>query len=237
MRILQEKHFFRVGGETLVESHVRVMAASDANLEQALASGRLREDFYYRLSAFSVYVPPLQRRREDIPLLLGHFMNRLARHYDLPPRSFSGAVMRACTAYAWPGNLNELESFVKRYLVIGDEELAVKELERRAEAPAANYASAEMKIVARPQPEEIESEGAGSGLKSLVRTIKGETERNAIVATLEQTQWNRKAAARLLKVSYRTLLYKIQQYRLTPPSSYLEGMTPGTGAKSDGRDR
>jgi len=214
-----------------------VMAASDVNVEQALASGRLREDFYYRLSAFSIYVPPLQRRREDIPLLLGHFMNRLARHYDLQPRNFSGAVLRACTSYSWPGNLSELESFVKRYLVIGDEELAVKELERKSEAPPETYVSPKMRVMSDSGVEESESNGSGSGLKSLVQTIKGETERNAIVGALDQTQWNRKAAARLLKVSYRTLLYKIQQYRLTPPPSYLVGVTPGTGAKSSGRGR
>jgi two-component system response regulator AtoC len=265
MQVMQEKHFFRSGGDSRVETDVRILAASAANLEQALADGKLREDLYYRLSAFSVYVPPVRQRKEDIPLLMGHFMNRLSRHYDLQSRSFSPAILEGCKAHLWPGNLRELENFVKRYLVVGDEELALRELQRKLEASSETL-SETMEIVAASASaasslpngarsrgfsaeknsngndkssvhEEPSAESPYSGLRSLLQSVKGETEKNAIVSALEQTRWNRKSAARLLRVSYRTLLYKIQQYHLIPPSSYLPQIVPGSGVKTDGHGR
>jgi two-component system response regulator AtoC len=250
LRLVQDKYFLRTGGETRVDADIRLLAASDANIELALAEGKLREDLYYRLSAFSVYVPPLRQRKEDIPLLVGHFMNRLSRHYDLQPRTFSSVVLEACQAYSWPGNLRELESFVKRYLVVGDEELALQELRRKSEEQSLTTAGGveivEVGQEARDQDaipqgngahghEEFPGDEPYSGLKSLLQSVKGETEKNAIVNALEQTRWNRKAAARLLKVSYRTLLYKIQQYHLSP--SYLPQIIPGTGVKNSGQGR
>jgi two-component system response regulator AtoC len=234
VRMLQDKSFARVGGDTRVEADFRILAATQANVEQALAEGKLREDLYFRLSAFSVYVPPLKQRKEDISLLLGHFMNRLSRHYDLPARIFSPAVLHACQRYSWPGNLKELENFVKRYLVVGDEELALTELERKSEAAAESQSSpTKLELVPEVAPA-AEPEEFSFGLKSLVQSVKGEAERNAIATALEQTHWNRKAASRVLQVSYRTLLYKIQQYHLTPPSTYLSEVFPGQGVKSNG---
>ncbi len=235
VRLLQDKTFSRVGGDTRVESDFRIVAATQANIEEALAEGKLREDLYFRLSAFTVYVPPLRQRREDIPLLLGQFMNQLSRHYDLPARTFSAAVIHACQRYTWPGNLKELENFAKRFLVVGDEELALTELERKsAAASEPAHVVAKLELVADPSISSREPKENTSGLKSLVQSIKGEAERNAIVTALEQTHWNRKAASRVLQVSYRTLLYKIQHYHLTPPSSYVSSVLVGQGIKSNG---
>ncbi len=236
VRLLQDKTFSRVGGDTRVESDFRVIAATQANIEEALADGKLREDLYFRLSAFTVYVPPLRQRREDISLLLVQFMSQLSRHYDLPARTFSTAVLNACQRYAWPGNLKELENFAKRFLVVGDEELALTELERKsAIATEPPPVPAKLELVPDLSRPSLEPKENGSGLKSLVQSIKGETERNAIVTALEQTHWNRKAASRVLQVSYRTLLYKIQHYHLTPPSSYLSSVLVGQGVKSNGQ--
>jgi two-component system, NtrC family, response regulator AtoC len=220
LEILQERRVARVGGQAPIAVDVRILAASNGNIEQALAERRLREDLYYRLSAFTVHVPPLRQRQDEIPLLLGRFMNRLAKHYGLTPRTFSSPMLDACQEYAWPGNLRELENFVKRYLVMGDENLALSELGRDFDLA--------------PEPSVVISEGGDSGLRSLVQTVKGETERNAIAVALEQTGWNRKAAARLLKVSYRTLLYKIQQYHMSPPPAYLSSSFAGPGVKGSG---
>src|SRR5580704_3069818 len=121
LHVMQEGYFVRLGGESRVAMDVRILASTDVNIEQAIADRKLREDLYYRLSAFTVHVPALRQRRDEIPLLLGHFMNQLAKRYGLPPRSFSPAVLEACQAYNWPGNLREVEQFVKRYLVAGDE--------------------------------------------------------------------------------------------------------------------
>jgi DNA-binding NtrC family response regulator len=130
--------------------------------------------------------------------------------------------------------LAELESFVKRYLAVGDEELALRELNRKLETnghAAAEQAGRKLELV---READGDPGGGASSLKSLVQGVKGEAEKTAIVGALGQTHWNRKAAARLLKVSYRTLLYKIQQYNLSPPPTYLSAMDPGPGIKSNG---
>ena len=124
LQVLQKKQFFRPGSGAAVEVDVRILAATSANIERALAEKKLREDLYYRLSAFTVQAPSLRQRKDELPLLLRHFMHHLAKHYGLPPRTFSPAVLDACQAYSWPGNLRELEEFVKRYLMMGDKELA-----------------------------------------------------------------------------------------------------------------
>ena len=230
--VLQDEQFFRLGGESPIDVDVRILASTNINIDHALAAGKLREDLYYRMSAFTVHVPPLRQRTEEIPLLLGHFMRQLAKHYGLAPRSLSPAVLDVCQNYSWPGNLRGLENFVKRYLVIGDEGAALEELERKAEPQNGNGALGGTKktIVS------AESEERASSLKSLVQDAKGTAERSAITAALEETRWNRKAAARLLKVSYRTLLYKIEQYHMSPPA-YLSPLQPVTGVKGNGHVR
>jgi DNA-binding NtrC family response regulator len=199
------------------------------NVEQAIAERKLREDLYYRLSAFTVHVPALRQRKEEIPLLLGHFMNQMARRYSMPARIFSPAVLDACQSHSWPGNLRELEKFVKRYLVMGDEATGLEGLDPNGNAafwnayvPQTSEKSGWGLASSEPQP-------GISGLKSLVQSVKGEAERNAIATALEQARWNRKAAARLLKVSYRTLLYKIEQYHMSPPTGDLPAYGNGAG--------
>jgi two-component system response regulator AtoC len=221
LNAIQSRYFIRRGGGEKIAMNVRIMASTCANIREVMAGGKLREDLYYRLSAFSLYVPPVRLRQEEIPLLMGHFMKQLAQHYSLPARVFSAAMLEHCQRYAWPGNLIELESFVKRYLVVGDEELALRELERNISSLAGHGLTGQPgDLVYRTRLEALQSEDASYGLKSFVENVKGEAEKNAINNALEQTNWNRKAAARLLKVSYRTLLYKIQQYQMNPRRSY-----------------
>ena len=105
LHVLQDGYFVRRGGDRRVEMDVRILAATQVNIEQAIADRKLREDLYYRLSAFTVHVPALRQRKEEIPLLLGHFMNQLARRYGLPARIFSSAALDACQQHSWPGNL------------------------------------------------------------------------------------------------------------------------------------
>ena len=220
LHVLQDGHFVKLGGENRIEMDVRILAATQINLEQAILERKLREDLYYRLSAFTVHVPALRQRKEEIPLLLGHFMNRLARRYNLPARIFSAAALDVCQRHSWPGNLRELEKFVKRYLVMGDEGPNTGALDRDDD-PA--FWNSYLPPSAERAGLSIESVKPQMGLKSLVQSVKGEAERNAIATALEQAGWNRKAAARLLKVSYRTLLYKIEQYHMNPPASRLSG--------------
>ena len=211
--LLQDKQF---RGESRVDVDARILAATSVNIEKAVAEKRLREDLYYHLSAFTVQLPPLRERRDELQVLLGYFMNRMARRYGLPPRSFSDALLAACQHYSWPRNLRELENFVKRYLVMGDEPAALSEL-----GPKVGFTVPEEVRQGRPleqasRKDRDKSEPA-NGLKTLVRSIKGEAEKSVISSTLVKTRWNRKEAARLLGISYRGLLYKIEQYQLTPP--------------------
>lgn len=226
LQVLQEKRFTRNGGSTTVSVDVRVLATSTCeNMEQVLSERKLREDLYYRLSAFTLRVPPLRQRREEIPLLLRHFMHKLANHYGMTPRPYSAAVIDACQAYSWPGNLLELETFVKRFLIMGEKDMRL------------GTAEAESDDAARLQPGELTQAAAWSeesgdrmagldSLKSLVQSVKLEAERNAIATALDKTGWNRRAAARLLHVSYRTLLYKIEQYHMRAPEAYTS-LAPG----------
>jgi two-component system, NtrC family, response regulator AtoC len=217
LHLLQAGHSaFR--GEDGGEIDVHIIATTRMNVEQAVAERKLRQDLYYRLSAFTVHVPALRQRKEEIPVYLAHFMSQLARRHGLPSRPFSQAVLDACQAYSWPGNVRELEVFVKQHLMAAGE----------APKPGPWSASHGMSAL-EPEPTQpvfpeaapaagpVECEPGPAGLKSLLQNVRGETERNAIATALEQTRWNRKAAAQLLKVSYRTLLYKIQQYHMAPP--------------------
>lgn len=233
LQLLQEKTFVRAGGKATIPADVRVLAASGNHLERALAEKKLREDLYYRLSTFTLSVPPLRQRKEEIPVLLQHFMHRLAKQYGITSRTFSPEVTEACRAYSWPGNLRELEEFVKRYLLMGEPELsfgADADLEDgdSDEGSTQNHP----KVVSGPIVNGSR-EATPNSLKSLVQNVKLEAERNAIAAALEKTGWNRKAAARLLKVSYRTILYKIDQYHMKAPDTYASPLG-GNGVHASG---
>jgi DNA-binding NtrC family response regulator len=207
----------------------RVVAATSGNIDRALAERRLREDLYYRLSAFIVQVPSLWQRRSEIAVLMQHLMHRLSRQYGLPPRSFSPSVLNACRNYSWPGNLKELESFIKRYLMVGEKDLnfnafrpeLMKKNGHNPLPPTETKASFDSKVADNEPEDDIDGSARSSpkSLKSLIDTVKSEAERNAIGIALQKTGWNRKAAARLLQVSYRTLLYKIDQYHMSSSDS------------------
>lgn len=223
LRMLESGGFIRRGGQSSIRPNVRIIATTSGDLESAAAEKRIQIELFYRLSVFELRVPSLRERHEEIPLLLGHLMNRLTQRYGVPAPRFSSALLDACQQYPWPGNLRELENFAKRFLAHGDEEAALRELRS---TPDYGFASngendhekenGNASTGVRPVPLNIR-EGKSS-LKLLVRNAKGEAERIAIAQALEQTRWNRKAAARLLNVSYRALLYKIQEYHLAPPA-------------------
>jgi DNA-binding NtrC family response regulator len=213
LKVLQDKRFVRSGDPKPVEVDVRILAASSDQLDRALAEKRLDTDLYYRLSAFTVHVPALRQRKEEIKLLLRYTMHKIAKHYGLPPREFTQSALTACQNHSWPGNLRELETYVKRYLVAGDEEFrsAGGELPARSNR---NRALLEAKA----------GDSTPTTLKSMIQSVRSETERNAIGAALQKTGWNRKAAARLLAVSYRSILYKIEQYQMSAPESYISSL-------------
>ncbi|MGE0405326.1 MAG: sigma-54-dependent transcriptional regulator [Candidatus Korobacteraceae bacterium] len=200
LHVLQDGTFSRLGSRTIMKADVRVLAATNINIEEAIGSRKLREDLYYRLNGFSITLPPLRERKEEIPLLLKHFMGQVAERYARPALPLGPKLMEACQRYNWPGNLRELGNFLKRYLILGDEDLAIADLASSRED--------------RSRSGSGDKGTEGTGLKGLVRNLKDEAEMEAIARALEQTNWNRKKAAVILQISYKALLYKIRQYDL-----------------------
>src|ERR1700675_353797 len=210
LHVLQDQTFSRLGSRSVIKVDVRILAATNINIPEALASKRLREDLYYRLNAFTMQLPPLRERKEEIPILLKHFMSRMAEQYARPPLPLSPNLLQACQDYSWPGNLRELSNFIKRYLVLGDEKLAIAELNPKSDVNGGQRVEGGTKA----------ADSSAGGLKSLSRSAKDEAEATAITQALEQTNWNRKQAAALLKISYKALLYKIRQYGIAEARSH-----------------
>jgi two-component system, NtrC family, response regulator AtoC len=208
LHVLQDQTFSRLGSRTVQKVDVRVLAATNINIQEAIAEKKLREDLYYRLNGFTINLPPLRDRREEIALLLKHFMGQVAERFARPALPLTPSLIQACERYGWPGNLRELGNFIKRYMVLGDEELAIAELTPHAE-----------KVLAAASGAGVGGNAGGSGLKGLVRSVKDEAEMEAISRALTETNWNRKKAAALLKISYKALLYKIRQYDIQPSSN------------------
>ncbi|MGH6630609.1 MAG: sigma-54-dependent transcriptional regulator, partial [Burkholderiales bacterium] len=128
LHVLQDGEFSRLGSRASIKVDVRVLAATNIDVQKSIADKSFREDLYYRLNAFTVNVPPLRERREEVPMLLKHVMNRMAESYGRPPLPLSPKLVEACMNANWPGNLRELGHFVKRFLILGDEDLALAEL-------------------------------------------------------------------------------------------------------------
>ena len=209
LHVLQDGTFSRLGSRTVMKADVRVVAATNINIKQAIAERTFREDLYYRLNGFTLTLPPLRDRKEEIPLLASYFMRRSAEKYGRGALPFSPALLNAMTTHSWPGNLREMENVINRYLILGDEHAVITELQPIAAAHPHHV------IDALPPAHEVDP---AAGLKQMVRNVKGEAEAAVIAQALEETRWNRKAAARNLKISYKALLYKIKNYNLEPLS-------------------
>jgi transcriptional regulator with PAS, ATPase and Fis domain len=200
LQVLQDGCFSRLGSRSTIQVDVRVIAATNIEMKTAIAEKRFREDLFYRLNGFSLNIPHLRERKDEIPLLIEHFTRRLAEKYECEPLPMPSALMSACLNHSWPGNLRELENFVKRFLVLGDVQVLLQEF---------------MPV----RHDTVVAPAEGSGLKGMVRSMKDDAEAIAIARALELTRWNRKQAANELKISYKALLYKIRQYNLLPPQA------------------
>ncbi len=203
LHVLQDGAYSRLGSRKMVKADVRVLSATNIDVQRAIATAQFRADLYYRLNAFTLWLPPLRERREEIPLLLRQFMLRFAESYSRPILPITAAMHEACLRHPWPGNLREMENFVKRYLILGDEAQAIAELDQHAAALAATGA-----------PPPAAAGAAPKALKSLVTGRKGEAEAEAIAQALRESRGVRKQAAQALGISYKALLYKIRMYGL-----------------------
>jgi two-component system response regulator AtoC len=202
LHVLQDGEFSRVGGRSNITVNVRIVCATNRDLAREVAAGRFREDLFYRLNVINVVVPPLRERREEIPGLIHYFVERYARQFNLPAHPLGPDSIDAMLAYPWPGNVRELENFIKRMIVLQD--MTLPRMLAIPTIPAAVPA----------QPAETFSATKGLSLKEISRRAVLEAERDVICRALEQCRWNRVKTAKMLKISYRALLYKIKDMGL-----------------------
>ena len=209
LHVLQDGQFSRLGARTSSHVDVRVLAATNINMDEAIAARTFREDLYYRLNAFSIYVPPLRDRREEIPYLLREMFRRGAVEFHQSDLEPSEALLHTAQEYSWPGNLRELRNFATRTLVLRDESNAIAELHSKLRGSH--------KTVAVPKVQDIAVHH--EDMRSIIRGVKDQAEIQLIQKALTASGWNRRRAANNLQISYRALLYKIQQYGLSPDST------------------
>jgi two-component system response regulator AtoC len=205
LHVLQDHQYSRLGGRHLIDTDVRVLAATNVDVQDAMKTGRFREDLYYRLNVLSILVPPLRERLVEIPLLFRHFLEQYSEKFGKTPSGPSKHLLDAAVNYPWPGNLRELENFVKRYVILEDDEGSLRELVEMSSTRQ------------RTSPREETAAPREQGLKALVRGLKDEAEMEAIADALEKTRWCRKDAAKMLGISYKALLYKMRQFNLDTP--------------------
>lgn len=199
LRVLQEGEFQRVGGTKTLKANVRVLAATNKNLEEEVKEGRFRQDLYYRLNVVPIFLPPLRAKKEDIPSLAAHFLEKYnARHGKQVKRITSNAMKRFLD-YRWEGNVRELESVIERSVILADGDVIdVESLPEKLQTPAQPHTPI--------NPMEFAIPNEGISLEQL--------ERDLIESALKKTNWSIKKASELLGLSYKTLQYRIQKYRL-----------------------
>src|SRR3954470_1446649 len=194
LQLLQDGQFCRIGAQEDKKVEARVVCATNRRLEEEIETGTFRQDLYYRINVVNLHMPPLRDRRGDIPDLVEYFLEYYNRKYNCRARMLSGELMNSLQKYRWPGNIRELENLIKRYVILGNEDVISGDLvshEQEFFNPEINF---EVPI----------------SLKKITRQATRELERKIILKVLQHHHWNRKQAARTLNISYRALLYKIR---------------------------
>jgi two-component system, NtrC family, response regulator AtoC len=242
LQVLQDGEFSRLGGKHDVRVDVRVIAATNRDVEKGVAQGNFREDLFFRLNVVSITLPPLRERREEIPILAEYFLKKYSVQYNKPHSEVTADTMRLFMEYDWPGNIRELENLIKRAVVLGTESTIRKEISQSLaklqalanrppsvinhpsavrSQPRAAAAAEPPPPPARPTPAALAIAAAEAGnysLKDISREAARQAERELILKMLQQTRWNRKETAEILGISYKALLYKIKENGLDKAS-------------------
>jgi two-component system nitrogen regulation response regulator GlnG len=223
LRVLQSGTFERVGGNTLIEVDVRVIAATNKPLEQAVAARQFREDLFYRLNVVRIHLPPLRERKSDIRLLVDYFLKKLAREQGASAKAVSASALRAFEKYHWPGNVRELENVLRRALVVSKADTILPS-DLPPEITAADAASARGADAAEPKAVGTGAMGAGAEVGALAAQlfhwarkdpklrVLPAVERALVIEALKATQNNQVQAARLLGVTRATLRKRIEKF-------------------------
>jgi len=191
LRVLQEREFVRVGGTKTVACDVRIIAATNRDLQKEIKEGRFREDLFYRLNVFPIETPPLRRRREDIPMLVEHFIRYSARQLNVAPPRPTDEALALLTGYAWPGNIRELQNVVERAVLLSDGQC----------------------IEPSQLPREVVGEGISPEPAKSDSTLHG-YEKAMVVRALKENGWNQTKAAKALGISRDNLRYRIKKYEI-----------------------
>jgi len=194
LQLLQDGQFCRIGAQEDKKVEVRVVCATNRKLEQEVENGTFRSDLFYRINVVNLHLPPLRERAGDIPDLVAYFLEHHNRKYNCRAKPLSSEMITALRKYHWPGNIRELENLIKRYVILGNEEVITADLA----PPSTDFFNADIPL-----------DGQIS-LKKLTRQAVRELERKVILKVLQNHHWNRKKTARSLNISYRALLYKIR---------------------------
>ena len=240
LQVLQDGEFARLGGRNDVRVDVRIVAATNRDLEVAVSEGHFREDLFFRLNVVCITLPPLRQRRDELPALTKFFLHQYSEHYNRPVLGLATDTMRLFAEYEWPGNVRELENLIKRIVILGTDEPIRRELadaiaKRTArtgaipalqpvggngtpvESAAPPYRSPTPPPAPPPAAPPVPQPLNGS-LKDIARRAARDAERELISRTLQQTRWNRREAAAILGISYKALLYKIKEAELDKAS-------------------
>ena len=195
LQVFQDGQFGLMEGWKFDHVEVRMICATNRNLEEAMKSGGFRRDLFYRINVATIDLPPLRERKADIPILAEYFLERYAKKFNCMVRPISPATIRSFEAFSWPGNIRELENLIKRYVILGSESAvcdALAEPVTRALNPA-------------------NSDDGRLSLKRITKQASRELEREIILQVLAENRWNRRQTARVLDISYRALLYKLKE--------------------------
>jgi two-component system response regulator AtoC len=180
---------------------VRVLVATNKNIEEGVKNGRFREDLYYRLNVVNITIPPLRERKEEIPIFVEYFLDKFSKKYQKKVNPLSDKMMKAFLRHRWLGNVRELENVIQRFVVLGNEKAIIEEL-----TPITQEDS-----ISGKRGEKVLTEKTWPSLKEVNREAVKKAESEIILKALDMTNWNRKKAADKLNISYKALLYKIKE--------------------------
>jgi transcriptional regulator with PAS, ATPase and Fis domain len=222
LQVLQDGAFVRLGGREAVHVDVRIIAATNCELERAVDNGVFREDLFFGLNVVTITLPPLRQHRDEIPGLTDLFIERYADHYNKPRIELTPDTRRLFDEYDWPGNVRELEHLIKRAVVLGSDESLHRELaeavagrhRRMGQIPLLQPPELPPVAVREPPAADPPAPVVSGSLKDIARHAAREAERALIFRTLQQTRWNRRQTAEILGISYKALLYKIKNAEL-----------------------
>jgi two-component system response regulator AtoC len=204
LQVLQDREFSRLGGKKDIRVDVRVLAATNKNIEEGIKNGGFREDLYYRLNVVNIMIPPVRERREEIPIFVEYFLEKFGKKYGRKIPPLTDKTMEAFSEHQWVGNVRELENVIQRLVVLGNEETIVEEL-----TPVTKEDP-----IAEKKKKMVPAKKIWPSLKEVHQEAIKKAESEMILKALEMTNWNRKRAADKLNISYKALLYKIKETSL-----------------------